>query len=168
MPTNIELKAKVGDFESFIEKLKFLNHSQIFQEDFYVNVNNGRLKLRKSSLNNPQLISYERENSFNAKESHYKVYTYSSKEEFSLAFKNFRKNFGFNSIVKKKREYYRFEDIRIHLDEVENLGKFVEIELVINDLKNIIQEREKASSFFHDFLGIPTKDLVDKSYSDLI
>ncbi len=153
MPINIELKAKVENFESLVEKLKSLHHTQITQEDFYVNINNGRLKLRKSSLNKPQVISYNRENLFNAKESYYKVYTYSSKEEFSLAFKNFRKNFGFNSIIKKKRMYYRYEDFRIHLDEVENLGNFVEIELVINDINNLSQERDtKLLAFFIIFL----------------
>ena len=93
MPINVELKAKVENFESLTEKLKTLSHSQIIQEDFYINVGEGKLKLRKSNINKPQVIFYERSNVFDAKESHYKIHTFKTQEKFSHAYKNFRKNF---------------------------------------------------------------------------
>ena len=59
-----------------------------------------------------------------------------------------------------------FGDTRIHLDEVRDLGEFIELETVI---RNQTEESAQAEhQLVKDALGIREEDLISVSYSDLV
>jgi predicted adenylyl cyclase CyaB len=69
--------------------------------------------------------------------------------------------------VKKRRRIFISGQTRIHLDEVEHLGSFVEFEYVLHDTESPeagISEVERLRSVF----GIDEAALVSVSYSDLV
>ncbi len=69
-------------------------------------------------------------------------------------------------IVEKVREIFIYKNTRIHLDEVKNLGKFLELETVV---KNISQDEAKLE--FEEvvkLLNLDVKNQIRKSYRDLI
>jgi len=71
-------------------------------------------------------------------------------------------------VVKKKREIYFIGNVKFHIDEVESLGNFVEIEA--SDLYADIakDELQKQCEFYLKELRIKTEDLVSVSYSDMM
>ena len=71
-------------------------------------------------------------------------------------------------MVKKKREIYFIGNVKFHIDEVESLGNFVEIEA--SDLYADIakDELQKQCEFYLKELRIKTEDLVSVSYSDMM
>ena len=164
---NIEIKAKCSDHNKVREILK--SKSADFkgvdhQIDTYFKVNSGRLKLREGNIEN-YLIYYERENKEGPKES--KVILYKSEPNSSL------KNILINSngvlvVVDKKREIYFIENIKFHIDIVENLGTFIEIEAIDTD-DSIGKDRLQAQcQEYMKLFGISNNDLISNSYSDLI
>ena len=124
---NIEIKAKCRDF-SIVQD--YLQRNAEFkgvdtQTDTYYQVKRGRLKLRHGNIENA-LIYYERETNNNPKES--KVILYPNPE---VDLENILNQvLGILAIVKKKREIYFIDNVKFHLDIVEHLGKFLEIEAI--------------------------------------
>ena len=167
MPTNIEIKAKVPDLEILrrkVEKLDVKETNEIFQEDTFFKTEKGRLKLRVFSENKGELIYYVRDNSTGPKRSYYYIYKTNEPEilkkilEFTL---------GIRGVVKKKRLYYIVGNTRIHLDEVKNLGSFIELEVVLSAGQNENEGKVIANDLMAK-LDINKKDLIDKAYIDLI
>lgn len=69
--------------------------------------------------------------------------------------------------VKKQRKITAYKGFNICIDEVDQLGSFIEIEKMAesdNDKKNVCQEIEKM---LHD-LNIPQKEIVKKKYYEMI
>lgn len=168
MSKNVEMKAKVVNLEPIRQILNREPNETLHQKDIFINFNKGRLKLRESDVSMPQLIYYEREDSLNPKLSSFKIHTYRTKERYLKALKNYKKKYGIKGIVEKEREYFRIDNIRVHLDKVKELGEFVEIELILKDESNKSQNTEKAIDFFLNFLNIPKEDIIATSYIDLI
>jgi len=167
MPTNIEIKAKILNLENFrrkIEKLNVKETSEIFQEDTFFKIPQGRLKLRVFSADKGELIYYERNNSAGPKRSDYYIYNTSAPKTLGRVLES---SLGIRGIVKKKRLLYLVGNIRIHLDEVETLGSFLEIEVILNKGQDEISCRAIANEIMEK-LDIKEKDLVDKAYIDLI
>jgi len=73
---------------------------------------------------------------------------------------------GVRAIVDKRREIFMYENVRIHLDEVQGLGQFLEFEAVLGP-----EESPEAGHVKVDFLsrqfGIDASDLVPISYGDM-
>lgn len=67
-------------------------------------------------------------------------------------------------IVNKKREIFVKDNIRIHLDTVNKLGKFLEIEIMFKDLK----KAKKLMEELKDLFNLNPKDFIKSSYSDLL
>jgi adenylate cyclase, class 2 len=164
---NIEIKAKSNNQE-LIRKIlqsknadfKGLDH----QIDTYFKVNFGRLKLREGNIEN-SLIHYQRENKEGPKQSD--VTLFKSDPESSLK-EILSKALGILVVVDKKREIYFIDNVKFHIDAVEGLGTFIEIEAIDND-GNIGKKRllEQCQSFL-DLFKISQEDLVSVSYSDLL
>ncbi len=162
---NIEIKAKCRDF-SIVQD--YLQRNAEFkgidtQTDTYYRVNRGRLKLRQENIENA-LIYYKRENKNNPKES--KVILYPNPEVVLESILN--QALGILVIVKKRREIYFIENVKFHLDIVENLGKFLEIEAI--DIEGNLGRDKlllQCKTYMEKF-KIQKKDLVSCSYSDLI
>jgi adenylate cyclase, class 2 len=165
--TNIEIKAKSNNQEQIREILKSKNaefKGTDHQIDTYFNVNFGRLKIREGNIEN-YLVYYERENKTWPKWSDiilFKSDPNSSLKEILI------KSLGILAVVDKKREIYFIDNIKFHIDEVKNLGTFIEIEAIDNDGTINKDKLLEQCNFFLDLFKISEKDLIPVSYSDLI
>ena len=164
---NVEIKAIITNPE-FIRKY-LLEHDAKFigtdeQTDTYFNVTTGRLKLREGKIEN-NLIYYNRNNKAGPKSSHFQLL----KTDHPEALKEILvKSCGIKIIVHKKREIFYIENVKFHIDQLEGLGSFVEIEAG-NILANKTEEELlKQCKYYLKEFEINTKDLVAGSYSDLL
>ena len=167
MGLNIEIKARYPDLDSAREKAneiraKFDGSEQ--QTDTFFKVPKGRLKLRESSRFGSRLIPYLRPDTLEAKSSQYALLPADDPE----ALKNLLTGmFGTLLIVKKNRDVYFYENVRIHLDEVDGLGKFIEFEAVVAAEKNYDADRKKVDFLLSHF-GITNDMLIAGAYADLL
>jgi predicted adenylyl cyclase CyaB len=167
LPANIEIKARVRDFEqirSRAEKLSDTSVNVIPQEDIFFNVEKGRLKLRILAPDRSQLIYYTRPDQEGPKRSDYYL-SYSSdpqnlKRVLELAY-------GIRGVVRKTRYLYLAGQTRIHLDDVEGLGQFMELEVVLDDGQGDA-EGQKIAEDLMSALGVEGSDLIDGAYMDLL
>lgn len=165
MSHNIETKARVKDIQkilSIFEKLSISQESELVQEDIYYEISSSkRLKLRNINNEKYVLISYERPNTESSKISEWKSVSFKESERINdlLAF-----TFGIKMIVKKSRSIYKYQNTEIHLDTVENLGDFIELETKLLDKHSSRLEHSTLLSQ----LGIHKSEFVSESYSDLM
>ena len=75
---------------------------------------------------------------------------------------------GVKVVVDKQRDIYFIGNVKFHVDEVQGLGSFVEVEAI--DLEgNIGREKlQQQCNQYKAMLGIRDEDLLAKSYSDLL
>lgn len=164
---NVEFKAKCSNVEKIREILK--NSGADFkgidrQIDTYFQVNKGRLKLREGNIEN-HLIYYEREDKGGSKQS--KVILYKTVPESPIK-EILRKSVGVLAIVDKKREIYFIENVKFHVDLVEGLGEFIEVEAIDYE-SNIGEKRlQEQCDYYKDLLEVKESDFISVSYSDLI
>jgi len=164
---NVEIKARCEDSQKVrnILRGKYAEFKGIDNQiDTYFKSNNGRLKLREGNIEN-YLIFYERENDAGPQQS--KVMLFKT-EPKSLLKQMLEKAIGILTIVNKKREIYFIDNVKFHIDSVEGLGTFVEIEA--RDTEGTLGEaklREQCENYM-TLLGIRKEDLLDSSYSDLL
>jgi len=163
MPTNLELKTQLKNFEQVVHLLKNIGaeYSGILnQKDIYYKVSNGLLKLRLVN-GKQELIKYTRHEGNSDRFSDYEVLIISTPgvEDF------FRNVFEVQTIVEKKRTLYMFKNTRIHLDEVKELGNFLELETLV------LNGKEDAVSQFNELVDLLHLDLtkqIKTSYKNLI
>jgi predicted adenylyl cyclase CyaB len=163
MPKNIELKIKVDNFDSIKSKLKNLNCSFegiLNQTDVYYIASSFLLKLRKSN-SEYQLIKYYRNEVDRERISEYEILKILGENPISF----FNSIFKISAVVNKKRELYLYKNSRIHLDEVENLGRFLEIEAIVKTNK---EEAEKEFLEIAQALGLDLSKQLKASYRDLM
>jgi predicted adenylyl cyclase CyaB len=167
MPLNIEIKAKANDPEFIRSYLRDSNaefKGTDFQTDIYFNVPAGRLKLREGNIEN-NLIYYERTNSPGAKESSFQLVRVADAKALKEIL---TKSLGIKIVVKKKREIYFIGNVKFHVDEVEDLGNFTEIEAsnLYADIPK--EELQSQCDFYSGELRIKREDLISVSYSDML
>jgi predicted adenylyl cyclase CyaB len=164
---NIELKAKYTSLNKAEELAKKLDADFQWkkkQVDTYFCVCNGRLKLRETEDGIPELISYFRENKAETRESNYQI----TKIPNGLLFKKMlEETLGILTTVSKIRKLYLYQNVRIHLDQVEKLGNYLEFEGVITNQQEINPTKKKVG-FLTDHFKMKTEDFVKYSYSDLL
>ena len=78
------------------------------------------------------------------------------------------KSLGILTIVNKKRDIYFIENVKFHIDDVDNLGSFVEIEAIDYEGNFRKDELLKQCNYYLSLFNINNKDLIDVSYSDLL
>ena len=167
MNRNIEIKARIMDVHTLQERARRLSKNLphiILQEDTFFHSAKGRLKLRVFSSDSGKLIYYERDNIHGPRQS---FYTLSRTTEPETLKKTLSSALGVRGVVKKKRTLYLVEQTRIHIDEVENLGYFVELEVVLRPE----QTQEVGMAIAQDLmqqLGIREEDLINEAYIDLL
>ncbi|CAL4126381.1 unnamed protein product [Meganyctiphanes norvegica] len=137
MPRNVEIKAKVAniaDLHQRAEKLAGGTGTILKQEDTFFNSPQGRLKLRIIKGEHEELIYYERPDQDGPKGSDY-VKVDGASGELSGDMKHLlTRCLGIKGCVRKVRTLYMVGQTRVHVDAVEGLGDFMELE-VINVLK---------------------------------
>jgi predicted adenylyl cyclase CyaB len=167
MPTNVEIKAKVRNparLKSLTEALALTPSQLIVQEDTFFTVPHGRLKLRKFSSKSAELIYYEREDGPGPKESRYSLSRTFEPDALKTVL---QKSLGVRGIVRKQRTLYLIGQTRIHLDEVEELGLFVELEVVLQTHQSHADGVQIARGLMAK-LEIQESDLVEQAYVDLL
>jgi len=164
---NVEIKAKCSDQEKVREILK--SHDADFksvdrQIDTYFKVPTGRLKLREGNIEN-YLIFYEREDKEGPKQSNVILYKTESRSNLKEIL---TKSLGVLAVVDKQREIYFIDNVKFHLDNVQGLGTFMEIE-AIDTTGNIGKEKllDQCNHYLKLF-GTQESDLLENSYSDQI
>lgn len=164
--TNIEIKARYSDRDRAEQILSSLGAGPagVFQQkDTYFNVTNGRLKLRQLAVDQGQLIYYRREDTAGPKRSDYEISATTDPEALCRILNELM---GSWIEVTKTRQVWLWENVRIHLDDVEGLGKFVELEAVTEE-QGVEESRERVETLMRA-LEIGSDQLIEGSYSDMI
>jgi adenylate cyclase len=165
MARNVEIKARLMDWEQMRQRVAALADrppQTLQQEDVFFTVPRGRLKLRTQN-GKAELIYYLRENSSGPRECNYLRIPIPdpAAARAMLALVH-----GERGIVRKTRWLYMVGQTRIHLDRVENLGDFLELEVVLRD----DQPLEEGVAVARDLmarLDIRDDQLLDRAYVDL-
>jgi predicted adenylyl cyclase CyaB len=167
MPRNIEIKARIADRRSVEKRVARLADSgpeAIRQRDVFFHTRRGRLKLRIFDARHGELIYYERADRRGPMLSSYIRVETKRPAEMQAALS---KAFGVRGIVRKRRRLYLVGNTRIHLDDVEGLGQFLELEMVLSGRQSPRAGRRVAERLMNR-LGISKKSLLDGAYLDLI
>lgn len=178
--TNIEFKARLRNPEVVRRVLDEYNLSPaaiLHQTDTYFQATNGRLKLREIAGETAQLIFYERADRAGIKRSDYSVAPVAEAAALSEVLSAAH---GIRVVVRKKRELYLLprrithdagtapsNSIRLHLDTVEGLGQFIEIEVIVAEGESTAPAQEEARTWATE-LGLAPEDFVSSSYADLL
>jgi adenylate cyclase, class 2 len=162
---NFEFKARINDEQRVRNALKTLNAHSIgtdHQIDTYFRVPAGRLKVREGRIENA-LIFYRRSNARRARQSAVEIMLLSRRNSLRAILERALTKLA---VVDKRREIYFVKNVKIHLDRVRQLGKFLEVEAIsrTGDVKKI----RSQARHFQQLFGITAKDIVAESYSDLI
>jgi adenylate cyclase class IV len=167
MPRNVEIKATVPDFAPVIEVLGAIPSGppvHVSQEDTFFSCPSGRLKLRRFSASSGELIHYVRADQPGPKASRYvRVPT----PEPDLLREALASAYGIVGVVRKRRTIYVVGRTRVHLDDVEGLGRFVELEVVLTDSEAVEAGTTEARELM-TALGIRDEQLVGRAYVDLL
>jgi predicted adenylyl cyclase CyaB len=165
--TNIEIKARVSDpdrLRAAVEALSDTEVEVLSQEDVFFGVATGRLKLRIMDDRRGELILYHRPDANGPKPSRYLIAPTTAPIVLKSILSGAMPIVG---TVRKRRLLYRVGQTRVHLDQVENLGDFVELEVVLRP----DQPEEAGVSIAEDLmsrLGIAREQLVQTAYVDLL
>ena len=164
---NIEIKARCANPQAIRDILRSQGadfRGTDRQTDTYFNVSRGRLKLREGNIENA-LVYYEREDQQGPKQSQVTLYPTTPR---SVLKEILTTSLGILVVVKKQREIYFIDNVKFHLDTVDGLGTFAEIEAI--DKEGTIGKAQLLAQC-HTFLGmfkISPSDLIAVSYSDLL
>jgi len=163
MARNLEIKVKLNSLkpvrkilsENKIELVEVLN-----QKDIYYKVENGLLKLRIEN-DNETLIFYDRNEKSAKRWSDYFLLDLTNQNAEQFLSKFLKKIVE----VKKVRELYLYNNTRIHLDKVDKLGYFLELETrVVNGLR----DAERRFKYLVDLLQLKRYNEIRDSYRNLL
>ena len=167
MASNIEIKARLRD-RAFVEKvlteLRADGPTRLEQIDVFFNCPNGRLKLRSIAGQPAELIFYDRPDRPGPKLSEYVVSRTNDAQTLRDAL---TRAYGAKGIVAKTRTLFLVGITRVHLDAVEGLGDYMELEVVLDNATSPEGGRKIADDLLVK-LGIQPADLCPTAYLDLI
>ena len=162
---NIELKAHLSSLEDATDICSAIDArfaGDLYQLDTYFGCSNGRLKLREVEPGDDYLVHYSRANVAGSKACEYII------QYVDVEIKTLLKNaYGITIVVDKVRGLWLWENVRIHLDRVENLGTFIEFEAVLSKEFDDTDGFKKLA-FLQKTFGIENDDVLDVSYADLM
>ena len=167
MPANIEIKARSRNFADLRRGAEALSDTPaqvIPQEDTFFHTPKGRLKLRQLAPERGQLVYYERPDQDGPKRSNYHIFETSDPESLKTVL---RLALGVRGVVRKKRYLFLVGQTRLHLDEVEGLGEFLELEVVLRPEQSDAEGQAIARDLMTR-LGVQEEDLLEGAYMDLL
>lgn len=167
MARNIEIKARVADPAGLAAKAAAIADEgpvAIFQDDTFFRSEAGRLKLRDFGDGTGELIHYFRPDQAGPKLSSYMLSPTTAPANLreSLKLAN-----GITGRVIKHRTLYLVGQTRVHLDHVEHLGHFMELEVVLDDAETLADGTRIAHELMAR-LDIAPDALIDGAYVDLL
>jgi predicted adenylyl cyclase CyaB len=133
------------------------------QRDTYFQTARGRLKLREQEGATPHLIAYERPDRTDSRESRYRIIEVEQADVLKDALAD---ALGVKVVVAKERRLFLWNGVRIHLDQVDGLGSFIEFEAIASTDSDLSQEEAQVKALRQAF-GASDDDLIGASYSDL-
>ncbi len=164
---NVEIKARCYEPER-VERILLENGADYkgldHQTDTYFNVKKGRLKMRQGNIEK-SLIFYDRPNEKGPKQSTFNLYKSGNLEELKPLLES---SLGVMVEVKKRRKIFFIDFVKFHIDEVDGLGSFVEIEAGDLDDSKTVEELRSSCDYYIKLLGIKEENLVNISYSDML
>ena len=164
---NFELKARISD-PDHIRNYLLSNDARFIgtdhQIDTYFAAKTGRLKLR-SGLIEKSLIWYNRPDTAEAKLSDIR---YLKLEETSDLLEVLSHALHIIGTVDKKREIYFIDNVKFHIDQVEDLGNFAEIEAIDGGDTLGVEHIKRQCLQYQTALQITSDQLISVSYIDLI
>src|SRR6202140_1447392 len=166
MASNVEIKARVTDpkaMRSRVEALGTTAPEELVQIDTFYNVPIGRLKLREFGDGTGELIYYERPDAMGPTVSNY--FRAASGDPGFLR-DVLPRSLGVRATVRKRRDVFVIGQTRIHLDEVEGLGSFIEFEVVLRD-GQAVSDGELIAVNLMDALSVSSADLVSHAYVEM-
>ena len=167
MASNIEWKARVHDparQRELAEQIAGRPPELLDQIDSFFPAVHGRLKLRRLAADQGELIHYIRPDQPGPKQSAYSIVRTDQPDALRdlLA-----QSLGFLGEVRKRRWLYLVGQARIHFDEVDGLGTFLEVEVVLL-LDQSAVDGERIAEEMRRRLEVREEDLVATAYVDLL
>ena len=167
MARNVEIKASVDDLAAIEARARAIatqGPHDLVQDDTFFACARGRLKLRELAGGRGELIHYVRADEAGPKVSDYSIAPTAAPAALrdTLA-----RAFGIVGRVAKRRRLYLVDRTRIHLDQVEGLGSFVELEVVLHEAESVEDGRAVAEDVMKK-LGIGAAQRVTGAYLDLL
>lgn len=167
MPRNVEIKVRLSSLEATEDIARRISDSGpeiLSQEDVFFPCESGRLKLRILGPDRGELIFYRRPDQEGPKTSSYHITITSDpsslRETLAAAL-------GERAVVRKNRKVYLAGRTRIHLDRVESLGYFLELEVVLAESEGVETGMAEARELMAR-LDLSLTDLVSTAYIDLL
>jgi predicted adenylyl cyclase CyaB len=165
---NFEIKARCADLDAARERALHVATEHVgvdHQVDTYFVTRSGRLKLRESSLSGAHLVPYLRPDQKGPRRSDYRIVPVPDAEGTKALLSEI---LGVHRVVAKQREIFLVDNVRIHLDRVEGLGTFLELEAIFDgDASAEAAEQRKVEDLMKE-LGVAESDLVATSYEALL
>lgn len=166
MAKNLEFKVRIVSLDNLIPRLVELEATYrelIHQVDTYFHNPKGRLKLRETEeLDYGWLIYYERPNEV---DSRYSTYELCRIPEPTALKQLLNTALGIKTIITKERSLWMYNNTRIHLDSVQDLGEFVELETVFQGQTE--SEAIKEHQHVKSILELNMTEPIAVSYSEL-
>jgi adenylate cyclase class IV len=167
MPRNIEIKARIASVEVLLPHAQALAGGEpvlIDQDDTFFAVPHGRLKLRQFADGSAELIHYHRPDTGEAKASDYVRVPVPDPAALREAL---ARGCGLRGRVRKRRLLLLAGQTRIHLDRVEGLGDFMELEVVLQEGQPDAEGERIAQSLMQQ-LGLADAPRLAGAYLDLL
>jgi len=167
MPSNIEIKAILrnrAEGLAIAESLSTSGPETIHQEDVFFHSEGARLKLRIFGPDRGELIRYQRADVADTRSSTYSI---ARTPDPYILLDILTATLGVRGIVKKTRTLYLVGQTRVHIDQVENLGDFLELEVVLRPGQTEVEGTGIAESLLACF-QIGKQDLIGEAYIDLL
>lgn len=167
MPRNVEIKARVRDARAVELRAQALSDAPVVvleQEDTFYNVPDDRLKLRVFPDGKGELIAYRRPDAVGPRTSEYFVFRTPHPHDLATVLE---RALGVRGVVRKRRLLYLVGQTRVHLDEVDGLGAFLELEVVLDDGQAEAEGEAIARRLLAE-LGVRDEDRVAQAYIDLL
>lgn len=167
MPSNVEIKAKLRDrarVEALVRERADHGPEIIVQADVFFPCESGRLKLRAFSDDRGELIFYRRLDTQGPTQSDFFKAPTADPAAMATVMKAALGELG---TVRKRRTLYLVGQTRIHLDEVDGLGDWLELEVVL-ELDQSADDGGRIARELMAALGIKAADLEARAYVDLL
>jgi adenylate cyclase, class 2 len=163
---NLEAKFRLDDLERARRQAESIGYqftATLLQRDTFFRVNAGKLKLREEE-SGAWLIFYGRADSLDLKLSSYEIVTIAEPEKTRAMM---TQALGTIATVKKTRILMLRDNVRLHLDRVDGLGEFGEIEAVLGERGDPEKSRPAVEQLLR-VLGVNRADLITKSYFEML
>jgi predicted adenylyl cyclase CyaB len=167
MPRNVEIKAFLRDpsrAEQIASRLSGASGEVIYQVDTFFPSEQGRLKLRILASDSGELILYQRPDLAPARTSRYTIARTSDPRNL---LEILSATLGSTGTVTKTRRLFLVGQTRVHIDEIEGLGNFLELEVVLAPGQSESEGQRIAEQLLSEF-GIAPHELIAEAYIDLL